>query len=60
MSDNNEKFQGRTPGRKLSREDLSKTTGGAILIPGCCTQGCCVEPTTPPKDTTTGPVVAPK
>ncbi|XXF78898.1 hypothetical protein P2318_03825 [Myxococcaceae bacterium GXIMD 01537] len=48
MSDNKkveqkEQFEGRTPGRKLSRDDLSKTMGGA-LIPGCCTQGCCQEP----------------
>jgi hypothetical protein len=47
MSDNNEKFQGRTPGRKLSREDLSKTVGGKILIPGCGTQGCIREPEQP-------------
>jgi len=41
-TEQNEKFQGRTPGRKLTREDLSKTVGGA-LIRGCCTQGCCGE-----------------
>jgi hypothetical protein len=35
-----DQFQGRTPGRKLTRDDLSKTMGGA-LVRGCCTQGCC-------------------
>jgi hypothetical protein len=37
-----EQFQDRTPGRKLTREDLSKTMGG-VLIRGCCTQGCCQQ-----------------
>jgi hypothetical protein len=33
----------RTPGRKLTREDLGRVAGGrtGVLIPGCCTQGCC-------------------
>ena len=30
----------RTPGRKLTREDLAKTMGG-VLVRGCCFQGCC-------------------
>lgn len=35
-----EQVQGRTPGRKLTRDDLAKTMGGALMR-GCCTQGCC-------------------
>lgn len=42
MNKNNEtNSQGRTPARKLTREDLLKVTGGAELIQGCCTQECC-------------------
>jgi hypothetical protein len=35
------KSAGRTPARKLTREDLRKVTGGVELIQGCCTQDCC-------------------
>ncbi|QRN99082.1 hypothetical protein JRI60_08695 [Archangium violaceum] len=33
----------RTPGRKLTREELAQAMGGSskAAIPGCCTQGCC-------------------
>ena len=32
----------RTPGKALSKDDLSQATGGArgVPIPGCCIQGC--------------------
>ena len=45
MNKNNEdaKSKGRTPARKLTREDLLKVTGGTDLIQGCCTQCCCGE-----------------
>jgi len=32
----------RTPGRKLTQEDLSSISGGKeLLLRGCCTQECC-------------------
>ena len=40
---NETKTQGRTPARRLTREDLLKVTGGSELIQGCCTQECCGE-----------------
>ena len=32
----------RTPGRKLTKEDLGRVAGGraGVLMPGCATQGC--------------------
>lgn len=33
----------RTPGKALSKDDLSQANGGApkgVPIPGCCVQGC--------------------
>jgi hypothetical protein len=34
---------GRTPARKITREDLANVTNGGLML-GCCTQGCCKPP----------------
>jgi bacteriocin-like protein len=40
---NKEKKTARTPGRKLTKEDLAHVIGGSELLNGCCTQGCCCD-----------------
>ncbi|MCA1618606.1 MAG: hypothetical protein LC795_04690 [Acidobacteria bacterium] len=40
---NNDERDGRTPARKLVKDDISSTS---VLIRGCTTQKCCDEPVT--------------
>lgn len=42
MSETKTPRRERTPGRKLSKQDLTSITGGKqVLLRGCCTQECC-------------------
>ncbi|HKV11589.1 MAG TPA: hypothetical protein VJ725_25820 [Thermoanaerobaculia bacterium] len=39
--DKKTELKGRPPGRKLTKGDLAKVTGGSEILHGCCSQGCC-------------------
>lgn len=41
MKDQKNESKGRPPGRKLTKGDLAKVTGGSEILHGCCTQCCC-------------------